>query len=147
MGLWAPGPGTQGPGAKAWDWDLEGLGPRLGLGLGLGQKPRNVAGLPEKHDSAMKMQDFCLCLSKSHQKPCVFEPRLEKHIKNFVFLNVQTRNCVRGRSFQITKRSTSIGVSISSQNVGSRLGPGPGPLDRARAQGRVPGPQAHPTAR
>ena len=31
-----------------------------------------------------------------------------------MFLKVQTRNCVRGRSFQITKRSTSIGVSVWS---------------------------------
>ena len=45
----------------------------------------------------------------------------KKHIKNLVFLNVHTPNCVRGRSFQIANRSTSIGVSISSQNVGSRL--------------------------
>ena len=84
MGLWAPGPGTQGPGAKAWDWDLKGPG----LGLGLGHKPRNVAGLPEKHDSTMKIKIFGVLLVKSHQKPCVFEPRLEKCIKNFVFLKV-----------------------------------------------------------
>ena len=45
--------------------------------------------------------------------------RLTKLIEIFVFLKVQTRNCVRGRSFQITKRSTSIGVSISSKFVRS----------------------------
>ena len=67
--------------------------------------------------------------SKSHQTPIAFEPQpeevikilvflslgLQTCIKNLVFLKVQTRNCVRGRSFQITKRSTSIGVSNSSK--------------------------------
>ena len=126
--IWACGP--QGP-ARAWAWDprpweqkagtgtWRASGPRLGLGLG--RKPGNVAGLPQKHDSTMKMKSFFSCHIKSHQKPCVFEPRLEKCIKNLVFLKVRTRNCVRGRSFQITKRSTSIGVSNSNKNDGARF--------------------------
>ena len=44
---------------------------------------------------------------------------MEKVIKNFVFLKVETLNFDRGVSFEITKRSTSIGVSKSSTFVPS----------------------------
>ena len=112
---WDPRPWEQKPGTVTW----RASGPRLGCVLG--QKPGNVAGLPEKLESTMKMKSFCLCHNKSHQKPCAFEPRLETCIKNLMFLKVRTRNCVSGRSFQITKRSTSIGVSNSSKNDGARF--------------------------
>ena len=108
-----------GEGVCLYSLDLEDPGPRLGLGLC--QKPGNVDGLPEKHDSTMKMKNFGLLPGKSYQKPGVFGPQLEKHIKNLVFLKVRTRNCVRGRSFQSAERSTSIGVSISSKRWGARF--------------------------
>ena len=42
--------------------------------------------------------------------------RLEQVIKNHVFLKVELLKFDRGRSFEIAKRSSSIGVSNSSKN-------------------------------
>ena len=42
--------------------------------------------------------------NKCHQIPVVFGPWLET-VKNLLFLKVETLNCVRGRSFEIAKRS------------------------------------------
>ena len=53
---------------------------------------------------------------KRYQQPYVFGHRLEKIIKNFAFLKVETLKFDRGRSFEIAKRSSSIGVSNSSKN-------------------------------
>ena len=43
---------------------------------------------------------------KNYQKPYVLGHRLEKVIKNLVFLKVEALKCVRGRSFEIAKRSS-----------------------------------------
>ena len=51
---------------------------------------------------------------KSNQKPYVFGHRLEKHIKNNMFLKVETLKFDRGPSFEIAKRSSSIRVSKKS---------------------------------
>ena len=65
-------------------------------------------------------------INKPTENLVFLKVQLSKLIKNFVFLKVRTLNFDRGLSFEIAKRSSPIGVSISSQNEripGSRLSP------------------------
>ena len=58
----------------------------------------------------------CCCIFVKHyQKLYAFGPRPDAVLKNLVVLKVEMRNCVRVCSFQITKCSTLIGVSIYSE--------------------------------
>ena len=57
-----------------------------------------------------------LSINKLTKNLVCLKGQLGKLIKNLVCLKVETRNFDRGLSFESAKRSSPIGVSISSQN-------------------------------
>ena len=67
-------------------------------------------------DCVTQMSRMTLSINKLITTLVFLKGQLSKLIKNLLFLKVETRNFDRDLSFESAKRSSPIGVSISSQN-------------------------------
>ena len=97
LSIWLDAPMLQGPCSSQDQAHLGSEGAQARRGLNLGPRMTFNINKPIKNLVFLKGQ-------------------LSKLIKNFMFLKVDTRNFDRGLSFESAKRSSPIGVSISSQN-------------------------------
>ena len=88
--------------------------------------PISEHGTLKSHRGLTLEPRMTLSINKLIKNRVFLKGQLSKLIKNLVFLKVETRNFDRGLSFESAKRSSPIGVSISSQNEhirGSRQSP------------------------